>query len=846
MSRPFGIAALFAIGSLSVGIASAQTPVTSDPDVPSWRQAFADKEAYLRARDEHTALLRGVPHFLPYDARARAVRELERKQASAPKIDAGFWTQIGPAPIPNGQIAVGPSTAVSGRVAAIAVHPGNPNLVYAGAAQGGVYRSLDGGATWTPIFDGAQSLAIGALALAPSNPEILYVGTGEASGAADGFFGVGLYRIDNAGTTANLTGPINPAVATAVAGTTAFTGRAISRIIVHPSNPAIVFVATSTGTSGNPSGGSLGFSVPPLGMLGVYRSTNATSAAPSFTKLAVTPGGSIAPDTSGNRAVTDIAIDPLDAARLIAWVSGPASGNEGGIYLSTNALDATPSFTQTLVGANANVRGELAAANVGGTVTFYAATGEGNTGRLRRSVDGGATWSAFLAGGQGFCATQCFYDIAIDVNPGNADIVNLGGAPSLVQARSIDGGATFTSNAATAAGLHVDTHVIAIARSNPNIVYFGSDGGVSRSTDAGLTWAPLNNASFHATQFQEIDLHPSDREFMLGGTQDNGTLLRRPDASWLRVDGGDGGHALIDQNASDTTSVVMYHTYFNQTTAMAFARVTATTNANDGGWSVFGCGFSGIVANGITCNASAVLFYAPLVRGPGTPNTIYFGSDRLYRSADLGVTMPPVSQVLVSGQAITTIAVSPANDNVRLVGLRNGRLFASTNVVGTFADVTAPAMPAPNPLDPNLRRPVGRALFHPTDPETAWVAFGGFGVASGAHVWKTTALSTGAASWVASGQGIPDVPVNGLAVDPQFPAHVFAATDIGVYASLDGGANWSPYSESLPRVAVFDIDIRSNAVRVLRIATHGRGIWERTPPTPVDPLFGNGFENPAR
>jgi hypothetical protein len=113
-------------------------------------------------------------------------------------------------------------------------------------------------------------------------------------------------------------------------------------------------------------------------------------------------------------------------------------------------------------------------------VTFYLANGEGGTGRLRRSTDGGATWSAFLAGvpAGGFCGGQCFYDIAVAVHPTNANIVNLGGDPSVIQARSTDGGATFTANAATANGLHGDTHVIALAPSNPSVVYFGSDGGI--------------------------------------------------------------------------------------------------------------------------------------------------------------------------------------------------------------------------------------------------------------------------------------------------------------------------------------------------------------------------------
>ena len=175
-----------------------------DADVPSFSKI--DKAEYRRLRDEHFSLMRGVPHFLPYEPRSRAIREMAAQEAATASIDPAFWTPIGPAPIPRRA-----PFPVSGRTISIAVHPTNPDIVYVGTAQGGIYRSLDGGVNWTAIFDSAMSLAIGALALAPSNPEILYVGTGEPNGSADSFFGVGLYRIDNASTTANLTGPDQPA-----------------------------------------------------------------------------------------------------------------------------------------------------------------------------------------------------------------------------------------------------------------------------------------------------------------------------------------------------------------------------------------------------------------------------------------------------------------------------------------------------------------------------------------------------------------------------------------------------------------------------------------------------------
>ena len=208
-----------------------------DADMPEFAKGLTTKEKYMEMRDDYIKLVRGIPHFLPYEPRVRAIEQMIQMERESPSIDPAFWTEVGPAPIPNGQVGTGPQLPVSGRTVAIAVHPTNPDIVYVGAAQGGVYRSTNGGTTWTPIFDTAMSLAIGALALAPSNPEILYVGTGEPSASADGYFGVGMYRIDNASTTANLTGPINPLVTTGVPGTERRSRPFHQRDPVDPANP---------------------------------------------------------------------------------------------------------------------------------------------------------------------------------------------------------------------------------------------------------------------------------------------------------------------------------------------------------------------------------------------------------------------------------------------------------------------------------------------------------------------------------------------------------------------------------------------------------------------------------
>ena len=785
-----------------------------DADLPRIARGKISRGDYLQARGEQINLWRGFP-YPNADVRNQAVYQMMREEIALRKkreavaqknglskveVDPA-WKYLGPSPIPNG------SYPVSGRTTAIAVHPTNPDIAYVGTAQGGLYRTLNGGSSWTPLMDNALSLAIGAVTISPTDPTTVFVGTGEPNLSGDSFFGVGLYRITNADSA-------NPIVAGPLrfdaSGNDVFTGRAISKIIVSPTDSNLIFVSTTSGTCG--TGGCAG---QPLPNAGIYRATNALAGSPTFTRLnapnAAATGGII------NRNVTDMVIEPDNADNLTCWVRGTA-GQDLGIWRTTNATAATPTFTQTYVGNTSGVRGLLALQKSGSTVTIVAVTGEnpdgvaGNEGKAVKSTDGGLTFPTVLTNANGFCKPQCFYDLAVAIDQTDANKVYIAGAPNTVFKRSSDGGTTF---AASSTGLHVDSHAIAIAPSNPNVIYFGSDGGIYRSLNGGTTWTSLNNSTFAATQFQSLALHPTDPNYTLGGTQDNGTQLLASDgATVIYSDGGDGGYVQIDQNATTPTNVTAYHTYYNSTNSLiGFTRADSTVSNGDPNWNGFyGCGGT---ANGISCTDST-MFYAPLVLGPGNPNTVYFGSDRLYRSANKGVTMSVVSPApIVSGATISTIAVSPQNDNVRVVGLTNGKIYATTTGANVV-DVTSSAMPA---------RFVGRAKVDPNNQNTAYVTFNGYAVASGAHVWKTTNLNAAAPTWTIAGSGIPDVPVNSFAIDPANSNNLFAGTDIGVFRSTDAGASWQPFGTGLPRVAVFDMDVQK-VKRVLRIATHGRGFWE--------------------
>lgn len=809
--------------------AGASKDEEEDADLPPIARGRIEKEEYLEKRDEYIQMLRGLPYpDGKSNVRVDAIRQMQTQEIGRPAAALNTWVPIGPAPIPNGQTS--PILPVSGRVTAIAVHPTNPNIVYVGTAQGGAYRSLNGGATWTSLMDNALTLAVGSIAISPSDPSLVFVGTGEGNFSADCYFGVGVYIIQNADSASpTLIGPLNKDSG----GADVMTGRSIGKVLVHPTDPNIIFVATTSGTAGN-GGGTTGLTLPARGL---YRSVNALSANPTFTKLTV------ATANGGDRSSPDATFEPGNPNNVLCTVLGFNGTGDGGIYRSTNALDASPTFTRTLTlgSATATVRADLAINKVGSTVTVIAATAESSTGRVRRSTDGGATWSATLGGGSnGFCGGQCVYDNEPGIHPNDANIVLLGGATIFL--RSTNAAAATPTFASSGAGLHADHHAIVFAPSDPTIVYEGNDGGIFKSTDTGATWSSINNAGFSATQFQSLAVHPRDRNFSMGGTQDNGTNFYRPDATWIRADFGDGGYALIDQTAYDNTSVTAYHTYFNQVSAnpnnvlVGFGRITNIANAQEDGWSFLG--FSGGSNNGIG-NDTAVLFYAPMTLGPGNPNTLYFGTDRLYRSSNQGDTMTVVSQApIVTGVPISSIAISPQDDNVRVVGLSNGRVYATATGATTLTNITSGSFPA---------RAVGRVAVDPSNKNTAYVTFLGFGVAAGQHIWKTTDLNSATPTWVAAGNGLPDVPTNAFVIDPQHPTNLYAGTDIGVYQSTDGGANWIPFGMGMPRVAVFDLAIQSPN-RILRAATHGRGIFEISLPGATTPLAtltqGNAVTTP--
>jgi hypothetical protein len=761
------------------------------------------------------------------------------------------WTALGPAPIPNGQTIPADANGisltqapVSGRLTAVAIDPTDPNTAYVGAAQGGVYQTRDGGTTWTPLMDNAITLAVGSLELDPTDTtgNTLLVGSGESNFSGDSYAGFGVYKLTALKSSPVLSGPFNQSPT----ATDVFSKRGIPGLAIDPNNHNNVYVGTATAQQGI---GPQAFTGAPA--RGLFRSTNFFTGSPTFTKLAVAN----IPATFDFR-VTSIVYEPGSSDDMFVGIAD-ASGNIdpnfiGGIYFTSNASAPTPTFTrvfETFAGhSGATGRNfvpsdfapiKFAINKIGTTVTVVAVTGE-NAGKKGQgkaykavydpSKTKNVTFSP-LPSADGFGAGQGSYNIGVAIDPTNSNNIYVVGTLNGTFLYSNNGGGTFTPSNDT---LHVDSHMVGVAPSNPSVIYTGNDGGVWRSNDKGLHWIDRNTTTFSATQFQSVAVHPIDPKFSIGGTQDNGTNFFQPNGTWTRVDFGDGGYAVIDQNATDTENVTMYHTYFNATGVLiGFGRVLKTSCATEGQWSFKGI-YGGPVDPTVHCDGTTdtfngisfsdpVNFYAPVALGPGSPNTVYFGTNKLYRSTNKGDTMTVVSQAFTS--TVSDIGISRTSDNVRLVGLTSGKVFATitggnpmTDVTATAATGTPGAMPA---------KYIARAVIDPNNANTAYVVFNGNAIA-GKHVWKTTNLNntgTSPVTWTAIDVSpFADVSVNGFVVDPANSSHLYAGTDRGVYNSTDGGASWALYGMGLPDVAVFDLAISSDGH--LRAATHGRGFYE--------------------
>ncbi len=704
------------------------------------------------------------------------------------------WTQIGPQPIVAG------SNNLSGRVTAIAPDLKNPNIVFLGAAEGGVWKTADGGATWSPLTDNQPSLATSTVAIDPNtcggaSCMTIYAGTGEEDFSIDSYSGAGILKSIDGGNSWSLAcstpGATCPFIGNAF-------GTRVGAIAVQPGNGSVVLAAMTNFTF---SGG------------GIFRSTDSGA-----TWTQVIPG----------IAGTQVVFDPATSTNAYAAMGYPFASTNNGIFKST---DGGVTFGTPLGGGlpTANV-GRVALAfdpqTTGSNAVVYAAIADASTGSTTllgvfKTSNGGANWTK-LTGVPDFCKSQCWYDIVFAVDPANSNTLFAAGSATAngTLIRSTDGGGTWASVAGGPTPLHVDHHAMSFFSGT---MYAGNDGGIWKSTNytaataaGSVVWTPLNSTLAITQFYPGHAVNPSNENDAFGGTQDNGMEQFSGSLSWTVNTCGDGGSAAYDRNTP--TNVYVNCTSLNP----PYIRKSVLGGAAGT--------FIGAV-NGINpADLSRTPFIPQIGIDRNNPATLYTGTYRVYQSTDGASTWTPISPDLSANglSAIVTGGLSNSNSDVVYIGTGDGQIWRTTNATAGVGAVWTNLTKAPLPP-----RSITSISVNGSDPNNVFVAYSGFsGFADqNGHVFEST---DGGNTWtdvschVAScgTPGVNDlanIPVNLVAFADKINT-IIVGTDIGVFDSSDGGATWSPLGTGLPRVVVLGADAGRRS-GIVHAATHGRSVW---------------------
>lgn len=841
-----------AIWVLLAGRAEVSIHPKPEPSGHAWR--FAQR-AYPRQTLPPAALALANAQLEAEEVR---LRQNHLRQLSDWSQSSG-WQTLGPTPIGQGQTYGTPRVAVSGRVSTVVLDPGyngsSNQTVYLGAALGGVWRSRDNGAMWTPLTDDQPSLAMGALAIDPTNPNIIYAGTGEAHFGGDSYYGTGLLKSTDGGATwLQITGPLS----NSAPRQPAFLNAAFHALVIDPAAPSTLYAATETGLVSSASGAT---TFPPLGDRGIWKSTDG-----GLTWRNVNPANLAVLDRAG----TDVLPDPRNASRVFAALSGL------GIYRST--ASGEPGTWEKLAGGLPTADLDRIKLAVGPPLppatnaTLYAAISKQSDTRLYgifKSSDGGTNWLQMATPAPTTSGT--YYALALAVDPVDANVVYYGTLTNATNTggtfwRSRDGGQTWTDlslgNGVTG-GLHADTHWIAVSPTQRNVLFTANDGGVWRTDNATadvVAWTSLNQ-TLNLTQFYTIALHPNDTNRLLGGTQDNGTNRYDGNVNWFQARGGDGGAVLIDQ----ANPQVLYHTFINRNNAHGASPVIGPEISFNGGntWTRRGC-FGCTASVGNFQPADRLSDYAPMAQHTGftgaAGNVIYFGTHRLYRSADQGATwrglgasadgfgadltknIPDARYGNGFPSYLSVIAAHPVLDQstqppgeLVWVGTGDGLVQFTANAGAlanaTFTNVTK--APLPN-------RYVTDIALDPSNLQRAVVSFSGFNANTPATPGHVFATADQGATWRDLSGNLPDLPVNSVVLDPLSPGVYYAGTDLGVFRTQDNGATWVRLAEGMPKVPVLMLRYHA-ATRTLVAATHGRGVYRLELPRAVVSVSAASF-----
>jgi hypothetical protein len=711
------------------------------------------------------------------------------------------WAPIGPSPMNEG------GGNDNGLVTAIAVNPNNNIIIYLGSAQGGVWRSGDGGAHWTPIFDKQASLGIGepgGIAIDPNDTNTIYVGTSGRVGSAEPDTVsqpiAGLFKSRDGGASWVAVGSGFPAGNTGNATQFKNQNQTINVIIVDPANSSVVYLASTSGVFTSRNGG-----------------------------LDWTPATGISGANTDTRSLALDLSSPANARILHAGVSssGVFRSVDGGRTFK-QTLSATTPVVQTALAGKGFTRVVVALAppaspaNVNGVQVIYVTmAGTYNSTvdpvGLFLSTDQGINWVQQTATNvSGTTYGGYSLDMAVDpASPGDGinDTIYFG---CQNQFSSTNSGGLF---APISVG-HADTHtwtLVPKSGGGSTVVYIGCDGGIF--TNASGAWAGLNTNGLQTGLFYNLAIKP---DATVGALQDNRVQTTKGAAppAWNATFGGDGWDVAYD----GAPTPVLYGAVGGPATSIYFSTDDGATFP---------------LANNVTPPWTAVDTGGPnnafllnqLAADPSASGILYAsGAQNLWQRQTGGTW-----RIIASLGSTGNVDVARTN-GANVVIAAGSQVFVSTNALAatvgpptgvTFANITN-NLPARN---------IARAVFDPNDPSVIYAVINGFG-GGPQNVFKTTVT---ASSWTNISPTL-DLPCGAIALDgTTTPTTLYVGTDFGVIRSVNGGASWSILDDiHFPKVPVFDLAFNPQA-GVLRAATYGRGVFEFKVPT--GPAIAVGFEN---
>lgn len=679
---------------------------------------------------------------------------------------------------------------VGGRAARVQGIAGDPFTYYVATASGGVWKSVDGGIRWKPIFDDVEISSIGSIAVAPSDPNVVYVGSGEANIRGNVAAGNGIYKSTDAGKTWTQVWKQEGQIGT---------------MVVHPKNPDIAFAAV------------LGHAFGPNPERGVYRTVDGGKTWQQVLKKDADTGAS------------DVCMDPNNPRVLLAglWQARRkpwdlVSGGPGsGLYASRDGGDSWKELGED-EGIPKGLKGKIGCAVAPSDGQRVYALIESDQGGLFRSDDGGEHFS--LANAHRALRQRAWYYSTLSVDPTNADVVWFPQVPLL---RTIDGGKTIQSVQVR----HGDVHDAWIDPLNPKRVITAHDGGVSLTTDFGKTWftpaLPLAQL-YHVGTDSAVPYH------VHGAMQDLGTAFGPSNSlksggivngEWSTIGGGEAGHTVSRPDDPDIVYAGEYlgiFTIYDRKTGQARNVSAYPENESGHGDGDFKHRFQ---------------WTAPIAPSPHDPKVVYHGAEVIFRSTDGGQTWTTISPDLTrndkskqqwAGGPITgdntgveyydtvfAIAESPVKAGVIWAGSDDGLVHVTQDGGKTWANVTANM--------PKFTEWGTISLIEPSsfDAGTAYVVVDAHRLDDmKPYLFKTTDYGR---TWKTLSAAMKqDVYLHAVREDPKKRGMLYVGTERGLLFSRDDGASWEPLKLNFPTVAVHDLRVKDDD---LVVATHGRSFW---------------------